>query len=311
MAPEIIRSQNLDAGETAYFARELEHVKATTYDVKYPELKARSHFPVSGNAGPAAESITYYQYDQVGMAKIIGSYAKDLPRADVRGKKFTSPIESIGLSYGYSLQDVRAAAATGKPLEQRKANAARRGTEQTINDLAYNGDADYGIPGFLTNANIPVATVANNAAATSTLWANKTPDEIVADMHDLANGIVALTKGAEVPTTLLLPITQYNLIAAKRMGDGSDKTILKFFLESSPYIKEVDWSNELDGAGTAGADIMVAYRRDPDALTLELPQDFEQLPVQEKGLEFEVPCHARVGGVIVYYPLSASIGEGI
>ena len=58
-------------------------------------------------------------------------------------------------------------------------------------------------------------------------------------------------------------------------------------------------------------EIMIAYRRDPDAFTLEIPQMFEQLPVQERGLEFVVPCHSRIGGVIIYYPLSMAIGEGI
>lgn len=309
--PEVIRSQNLDAGETAYFQRELEHVKSQTVDVKYSELKARSIFPVSYEAGPAAESITYYQYDQTGIAKIIGAYARDLPRANVRGKKFTSAIESLGLSYGYSLQEVRASAATGKSLPQRKANAARRGHEQKINDLAYLGDAEYNIPGFLTNPNIPVQTAANNAGATSTLWVNKTPDEILEDMHELVSDIVTLTKMTEIPTTLLLPVAQFNYIAKKRIGDGSTDTILKHFLETSPYIKEVDWLVELAGAGTNGADIAVAYKRHPDALTLEIPQDFEQLPVQELGLEFEIPCHSRCGGVIVYAPLSAGILEGI
>lgn len=310
MAPEVIPGTRLDADQTIFFARELEHVKSKTYDVRYADLKARTLIPVSNEAGPAAESITYYQYDQVGLAKIIGSYAKDLPRADVRAKKFTSPVESLGTSYGYSLQDVRAAAAAGKPLEQRKANAARRAIEQQINTIALFGNDDYNLPGFLNNANVP-ETTAPNGAGGSALWANKTPDEILKDLHDTVNGIVEDTKGAEVPTTILLPLAQFTLIASKRLGNGSDITILKHFLETSPFVKEVDWVNELKGAGTGDVDVMVVYKRDPDALTLEIPQDFEQLPVQEKGLEYEVPCHARIGGTVIYYPLSVAKLEGI
>lgn len=308
---ETIRSVNLDADQTMFFQRELEHIKSRTYDIRYAELKARSLIPVSGEAGPGAESITYYQYDMVGVAKIIANYATDLPRADVRGKKFTSPVESLGASYGYSVQDIRAAAKAGKPLEQRKANAARRSIEQQINTIALFGNADHNLPGFLNNENVPVASVAADGTGSSTEWSTKTPDQVVRDMNALANGIVSTTKGAEVPTTLLLPLSQFTYIASTRMGDGSDTTILKFFLENSPFIREVDWVNELDGAGSGGADIMVAYRRDPDALTLEIPQDFEQFPAQEQGLEFVIPCHTRIGGVIFYYPLSASIGEGI
>ena len=248
---ETIRSVNLDADQTMFFQRELEHIKSRTYDIRYAELKARSLIPVSGEAGPGAESITYYQYDMVGVAKIIANYATDLPRADVRGKKFTSPVESLGASYGYSVQDIRAAAKAGKPLEQRKANAARRSIEQQINTIALFGNADHNLPGFLNNENVPVASVAADGTGSSTEWSTKTPDQVVRDMNALANGIVSTTKGAEVPTTLLLPLSQFTYIASTRMGDGSDTTILKFFLENSPFIREVDWVNELDEIGRA------------------------------------------------------------
>ena len=38
--PENIQSVILDANESAFFARELEHVKAKSYDKIYPEYKA-------------------------------------------------------------------------------------------------------------------------------------------------------------------------------------------------------------------------------------------------------------------------------
>lgn len=311
MLPDVVNSPRLDADQTVFFARELEHVKAKSYDVRYAELKARSLIPVSNEAGPGAESITYYQYDMFGVAKIIGTYAKDLPRADVRGKKFTSPVETVATSYGYTLQDIRAAAMANKPLEQRKANAARRAFEQTVNTIALFGNSAYNLPGFLSNANIPNAAVANDGDGATTTWSTKTPDQILRDMNALVNGIVKLTKGAEVPTTLLLPVDQYTMIASTARSPNSDTTILEYFLDNNPFIKEVDWVNELAGAGTGSTDLMVAYKRDPDAMTLEIPQEYEQLPVQEVGLEFLVPCHGRIGGCIMYYPLSASFGYGI
>ncbi len=56
---------------------------------------------------------------------------------------------------------------------------------------------------------------------------------------------------------------------------------------------------------------MITYKRSPDKLTLELPQLFEQFAAQERNLEFVVPAHGRIGGVIIYYPLSVNIVEGI
>jgi len=300
----------LDAGETVFFARELEFIKSKSYDVKYAELKARSLLPISYEAGPGAESITYSQYDHLGLAKLISNYANDLPRADVKGKQFTAPVRSLGASYGYNLQEIRAAKMVGKPLEQRRANAAKRAVLQLENTIAMFGDAEHGLGGFLSNPNITVVSVPNGVSGTS-YWATKTPDEILKDLNTVANTPFNITKGVEMADTMLLPLNQYTQIASTARSANSDTTILEYFLKNNPFIKSVDWLNELKGVGVAGSDSMLAYRRDPDALTLEIPQDFEQLPVQEEGLEFTIPCHSRLGGVLIYYPLSIARGDGI
>lgn len=301
---------NLDSGETIFFARELELIKSKSYDVKYADLKARSLLPVSGEAGPGAESITYRQYDHLGVAKLISSYANDLPRSDVKGREFTSPVRSLGASYGYNLQEVRAAKMVGKPLEQRRANAAKRAVMQLENTIAFKGDSASGLGGFISNPNYSVVSVGAGAGG-GTTFKTKTPDEILKDLNQVANTPFSVTLGVEMPDTLLLPLDQYTLISSTARSANSDTTILEYFLKNNPFIKSVDWLNELKGAGLGGSDAMMAYRKDPDALTLEIPQDFEQLPVQEKGLEFEIPCHSRIGGVLIYYPLSIARGDGI
>jgi hypothetical protein len=273
--------------------------------------------PVSTNAGAGAESITYQQFDQLGIAKIIANYADDLPRADIKGKEFTSPIRSLGASYGYAIQEIRAAQFAGRNLEQRKANAARRAVEQKINNIGWFGDANSNLLGLINHPNITRVAAPNNLAATSTLWVNKSPDEILKDLNSLANGIVDLTNGVEMPNTIMMPIDQYTLIHSTARSANSDTTIAQYFLMNNPFINRIEWVNELKAAGVgvspivAGADIMIAYDNSPDKLTLEIPQPFEQFPAQERGLEFVIPVHARIGGVIVYYPLSIAVMEGI
>lgn len=301
---------NLDDAQTLFFARELEHRKAATYDVIRAPLKAFELIPVSTEAGPGAESIVYEQYDSTGVAKLIANYADDLPRSDVKGKEFFAPVKSIGNSYGYSLQEIRAAQLAGKPLEQRKANSAGRAQREKWNSIAFNGDTATGLPGWLSNANVPNAAVAAGAS-TDTEWSTKTPAEILKDLNDAVNGVIDLTNGAERPDTVVMPIAQYTLIATTNAGTGSDTTILEYFLRNSPTVTSVEWANELKGAFTGGADGFIVYERSPDKMTLEMPQMFEQLPVQERGLEFVVPCHSRIGGVIIYYPLSQSFKYGI
>jgi hypothetical protein len=300
---------NLDSAQTIFFARELEAKKAQTYDVIRAPLKAFELIPVSTEAGPGAEAIVYEQYDSTGIAKIIANYADDLPRADVKGQEFTARVKSVGNSYGYSLQEVRAAQFAGKSLEQRKANAAARAQREIWNRIAFSGDAANGLPGWLTNTNVPNAAVA--AGAGGVTFALKTPAEILKDLNDAVNGIVDLTNGAEAPNTIVMPIKQYTQIATTNAGTGTDTTILEYFLRNSPFITSVEWANELKGAFTGGADGFIVYDRNPDKITLEMPQMFEQLPVQERGLEYVVPCHSRIAGVIIYYPLSQTFKYGI
>lgn len=304
------RFDNMDASESAFLARQLEQIKTQTYDRKFENLKARELVPVDHSINTGAEVWTYRQWDMVGMAKIIRDYATDLPRADVLAREFTQRIRSIATSYGYSVQEVRAAMFAGIPLEQKKANAARRMFEETVESIARTGDAANDLLGLLNQPNTNTYSVPNGSGG-SPLWVNKISDEIAADLHGIANGIVSATREVEKPDTIGLPIAQYQAIATRRMSDGSDKTILQFFLETSPYIKTVFMWNALATAGSGSTTRMICYRRDPDALGLIIPQEFEMFPGQARNLEVVVPCHGRIGGVVMYYPLSMSYGDGI
>lgn len=307
------RHSHFDANETIFFQQELQVVLAGTYDIKYPQLKARELFPVNMSAGPGAETIVYDQYDQVGMAKIIANYADDAPRADVKGKQFTAIIKSLGASYGYSLQEVRAAQMARKPLVQGKADAAKRAIMQKENSIAFKGDTSYGLPGFLTNPNVIAVTIPVGAS-TTTPWSTKTGDEILADMNAMASASMVATNAVEMPDTMLMPYAQLNLIKNKRVGvstDGPSQSVYAAFLQNNDVIKEITWVNELKGSAPGGLDYIVCYRRDPNALELHIPQDFEQLPPQERNFESVINCHERIGGVLIYYPLSVAIGYGI
>ena len=68
---EMILATHFDADESAFFARELERVKAQTYDVRYPNLRSRDFIPVDNSVGAGATEVTYRQFDRVGNAKII------------------------------------------------------------------------------------------------------------------------------------------------------------------------------------------------------------------------------------------------
>jgi hypothetical protein len=313
---------HLDANESAFFERQLEHVKAQTYDVKYSFLKAASGeiFQIDTSASNGDETITYQQYDQFGMAKIISDYADDLPRSDVKGTEFTAKVRSIGASYGYNVQEVRRAQRAGLPLQTRKSNAARRAVDSKIDRIAWYGDPDHGLFGLLNNPNITAQAAPAGATTSNVPWIGGSPknsEEILEDMNKIVRDMIELTKGMEAPDTILLPVKQHAKIHQTRLDSGTDTTIAEFFLRNNPSVRRILWINELKDvidlpSGASGPkDVMVALDTSMDTMALEIPQPFEQFDPEQRNLEFVVNCHARCGGLTIYYPLAVSVYEGI
>ena len=310
---------NLDAGESVFFSHQLESIKTKVYNVLYPEYKATSLLPVDTSAGPGAETITYRSFDRVGVMKLIADYADDLPRSDVKGKEVTIRVKSLGGSFGYNLQEVRASAKAGTALSQLKANATRQSYEAKVNQLAFFGDAEAGLLGLLNQPDVPANTVQTGVVSGNVTWLGASPkntDEVLKDMNDAVRDPMTLSKGVEIPDTLLLPLDEYSYVSTTRLAAGTDTTILQFFLQNNPGVT-VEWVNELadvavlPSGGGGPANVMISYKKSADKLTLELPSLFEMLAVEARGLEFIVNAHARYAGVHVYYPLSMNIVEGI
>lgn len=302
-------SGRFDANEAVFFARQLESIKAQSYDVKRAKLNALEIFPVSTSTPEGATTITYRQYDSVGAAKIIANYSTDMPRADVTGKEFTSPIRGIGIAYGYSVQEIRSAQFAGVPLSEKKMRSAQRAHEELINRLAWSGDTEHGLPGFMTNANIPAFVVPAVGTGSSKLWNTKTADQIIADINGVINQVTTQSKGIHRANMVLMPLEQYSYIASTPRSATTDTTILQFVTANNPGVtfKPVI---ELDAFG-GGLDRIVAGEFSIDNMQLELPMTFKQYSPQVNGLEYVIPCESRFAGVIVEYPLAFAIGDSI
>lgn len=297
--------------DTKYYAtleKQLEYVKARTYDIVYPELKARQFIPVSNEANSGAETITYRQWDSFGIAQIISNYADDLPLIDALVEEFSVNAKSVGAAYQWSVQDLRRSMMSGAMLDQRKASAVRRAIEQKIDQIALSGATNTGLTGIANNANVTLVT------PTTGTWSTATSAQIIADWNKHVNSIVTASKEAFIPDTYLLDTTNYTLVATKPISTTGDtnKSVLASFLESNPFIKNVYPWHKLATADAAGTGPRaIAYKKDPEVLTLEIPQEFEQYPPQAKNLAFQVACHARTAGVIVYYPVAMAYMDGI
>lgn len=302
---------------SVFFARELDYIKSQTYDREYPEMTALSLLPVTSEVPEGAETFTYYSYDKTGMAKIINNYATDLPRADVKGKPVTGYVKSLGDSYGYSVQEMRASKMANKSLDVRKGESAKYAMDYAVNKIAWAGDKENGLMGILSPDNdIPkyVLSTVTVDGKERTEFRYKDADQILNDINGMQKYVSKITKNVEKPDTLVLPSYVYVDLATRRIPD-TETTVLKFIMDHAPYLKEVREANEPQAESVdinpTGSNVAFLFTNDERKLSLEIPMHFYQHTLQEKGLEIEIPCEERVAGITLYYPLSALIVEGI
>lgn len=299
------RYRRLDAAvATAFIAQELEHLKSMTFDVTRVQLKARDFIPVSTEAHPGAEIIAYDQWDSFGEAKLVENYAKDFPRVDADKQRFRDAVFSFGDSYGFSVQDLRAIAMTGSRLNEARAMQARRGQEAKLETVASTGIPQVGKTGFLNDANVDLF-------ATALAWDMTTPAlTIKRDLGAIVQNIVVNSNQVWSPDTLLLPTSAFAIASEVPFGTDNPRSVLEVFLATSPYIKAIDQWVKLDGAGAGGVDRIVAYRRDKTVLELEIPQDYEEMPPEVRGMEFLVHTHLRTAGTVIRYPMAVQYADG-
>lgn len=298
--------KRLDAGETAVLLKELEYVKSQTYDIKYAPRKGRLFCPVNSEADPAAETIAYDQYDSFGMAKLVSNYADDVPLVGITKKRFTSQVKTLAVGYDWSVLDLMRAARANVPLSQKKAQLAREAVENFLDTAIATGIPNGGLTGMINNANVPIVVLPHTGSWHLTPLS---PSQMIANMNHLASQIITTTKENIIPDTLLMDPATFNYIAQTPVAVDNQTTILKSFLANNPYITNVDQWTKLSNAGASSKHRMVCYQRSNMVLEFNLPMDFNQLPPQQKGLSYMVPCWARAAGVEVHYPLGMAYAD--
>lgn len=330
----IIASGQMTDDEGVFFSRQLEYIQAQSYDVLYPELKGRELFALNTEGGEGINSITYRSYDKRGETAIIAGKATDLPRGDISGKEYTIAVRTLGNAFGYSRQEIAASKVTGLPLEARKAEATRRSYEEKVNQIIFFGSPEDNLQGFYHGpAGAPALTcdrtvVAGSEVSADPTWrGDKTPDEIIADLTTACVAMYADTKMLFSPDMIIMSVANKQLLMNTPRSLQSDMSILSWFLANNKFITSADQIkdiNEVAGIYPSVADVNVPF--DPtgqseegftvvasgaDNMRVREPFPYMHLPVQLKGLEFEINCYGRFAGVEMIRPAAVQHWMGI
>jgi hypothetical protein len=326
-----VMTGRMDSAETVFVQRALVFVDNQPFATLIPPLKARTFVPTTVKGNPGDETYLYRRITRTGMARFIAPGAGlDLPRSNLYVDEISQRAYPLGVEIVYNyfeLLAVGAALANGQPVDLVGENmrAALEGVEKKLDIVAAFGtatpptgfvlevDVDLGITGLLNNAYATVYTVATGAA-NGTAWSTKTPDEVLADLNGIVGSQVATTYEVHRPDTILVPLAQFEQQLTRRMSDVSDTTIIEFFQktrrEMGNPVEIIPWMY-MAGAGTASADLMLAFKRDPRMFEHILLMDATPLAPSTVGLETTQPVIAKTVGVVVRYPLSISKGSGI
>lgn len=309
-------SDRLDAAESAFFKRELEAIDQRVYQTLFAAYKARRFLPTQDGVSEADHVYTWRLYTSVGKAVFVGAYGQDAPRAEVSGVEESTLIKPIVSSYGYNLWEIKAAAKMGRPLDPMKAIGARRAIEELVDETLALGNTAQGLVGMIKIPSGTTSFTPSTKAAGGLTWGtmqapNATGEEVANDIMGICSKLVETTKEAFTRFRVLLPIEQYNYAAQVKLGPVSDTTALEFALSKSPYLESVEPWLRCDGAGSAGADRMMAYPYDPMVMTALVPMELQTLPPQQKNLEYVVNMIASTGGVICRYPVAVAYADGI
>jgi hypothetical protein len=331
----LAQSPHLDVGEQAFFLRELEQIFKEQYDVKYAVLKGKQMVPIRHDLDPGAENFTWAQFNYSGKAKRIKDFSQDFPMAQTNGVQFVHPVVSYGSGFRYSIDELRSALKVGRSIDRLRAFAARKMIDQQVDQVLALGDTDvddgaqfgsnpmYGLinqPSTLTLAPAVVSgnTQWQNWSTGSPSGANKTSDQIIADVSSLIAYVPSQTLDVEHVRRIVMPVTDFEYIKNTPRSTVSDTTILKFLEDNNPEIEFMSWER-LTGQGAANTgwgssgngDRMIAYNPDPMELYCPISIEFEQLAPQLDNMAYKVLCRTKMGGVVAPYPKSICYMDGI
>lgn len=293
-----------DAG-VAFYISQLTNLEAKVYETLYPDIIFPELVPVNTSDPEWIDNVAYMSFNAVTMGKFIAANGRDLPQSDIDANISYIPVGYAGNSYGYSLEELRKAAAMRIPLDAVKARTAYRGAQIHSQQVAFFGDANRNMYGLFNHPNVPLDNSTIN-------WNTATGAEMVAALNSLLIKVWNQSNTRHVANTLLLPTTIWSIISSKRMDTGTDTTVLEFFRRNNNStgvtgqpleIRAVLWLNT---AGTGGVPRMMAYEKNEDNLTMRNPIPWRSLPPQATALRLEVPCEYKISGTEFRYPLSAA-----
>lgn len=263
--------------------------------VRYEEILAGC---IDYSAGAYAKAVDYLVTDQVGVGKRMSPAANDVNMVDVAYAKVTIPVQSGGIGYDYTQEDLRTSAFLRQPLPTTKQEASIMAYKRHMNIVALQGEAQSNLKGLYNNASVTAANRTSGA-----VWDAATADNIINDVIVAYSAFYNATGGNEKPTKMVFPLSTRQLLYKPR-ATGTDTTIAQF-LEQNLKVEITD-DIALDsvaaggaGLGAGGTKRVVFLNPSNSNIVFHIPMPLQFLAPQLQNYRVIVPAEYKYAGLEV------------
>lgn len=299
--------RRMDANETNFMQRQLLAIQARVHEVKYPRLIARQAFPMAPSLGAGLLSTGYEQLDYKGQFALLSSGATDSPEVASTQQEFTAKVGNYGAHYAYTHHELERAMRARVGLSERKAVAARQASEFKVEDIAFAGDTKKsGIKGLLSHS-LSEATGLNGG------WAAGSTQNVLDDIQALREKCIDVSSDAlDDPDTLIISAAVWGVLTRYRTNTDSNLLELIRGMGFTRVFRTTRFDNVTNSTNSISAsNIMACFKYDPMIMELDIPREFQQLPMQNVGLNYKTECLLDMVGLKVYHPTHVTFGKGL
>lgn len=267
----------------------------------------------------SAMSVAYGITGGSGSGAVHAGGANGIPLVSANVDKGIYKAHVFAATLRVMFVDMQKSSYIGRSLDQMLTDGIRMAYDKHMDQHVYTGLEEYGTTGLLNDPDAVETTVANGAKGSSK-WADKTPDEILADVNAalMANWEAAEYDETAMPNHILLPYEQYSDILTRKVTELATETILDFLMKNnaavknggSLYIGPTRWCKE---AGTGKTDRMAVYVHNPRFVNMDelVPLSRIMSSPNVTNVCYDTAYMANISQVQVLYPQCIAYYDGI
>jgi hypothetical protein len=276
-------------------ARELEYTYNEVLEEEYAPNNGLQYFPVDESVPAGARSHVVERVSHTGNARVYrGGHSEPKGSTGVQKASERFPVLTYVTEIELDFFERQSDSFAGTNLRAELEMAAQQTLMDFLNEKTFDGSPQDDLRGIWEYPFLPrtVSGVAFDGSAA--------PEDMLDELHRLANLLAEESKKRYSPTTLLTSIRVKHRISNKKRSGTTDETVEEAFLSDNEYIDEVVGIHEARGIGPNGEDAMLFYDRgNRMSVANSLVQGFEMLPIQEEGFNLRIPCYIQHGGIIM------------